>query len=225
MNAGEKEYGALSGGARDEAALASDLAYVRTLAEEGRDAPLVGGIYYLIWGGLMCAAALISYLILIGLLPVTGVPVLAPWLVAGVIGWAFSFWVGGRIGAKPGAFTMGNRTARAVWFAVGLFMTAFWIGLMIVHDDFAAYGVPRYFLFSLMFPVAFGVYGIAFFATATAARLDWLKGFALLSWGFSVAALFLMTSNTQFLLGAAGCFFCAAVPGFLLMREEPKDIV
>ena len=38
-------------GSKEE--LVSELAYVRTLAEEGRDAPLIGGRYYVIWGGLM----------------------------------------------------------------------------------------------------------------------------------------------------------------------------
>ncbi|WP_375202069.1 hypothetical protein [Hyphococcus sp.] len=222
MSASDKDY--LEGGRR-EAALASDLAYVRSLAEEGRDAPLVGGVFYFIWGGLMSAASLFAFLILTGVAPIGGVPVLAPWAVAGLIGWAASMFMGMRLGAKPGAFTMGNRTARAVWLAVGLFMTVFWLGLMIVHDDFTEFGVPSHFLFYLMFPVAFGVYGVAFYATATAARLNWLKGFALLSWGFAVAALFLMTSNYQFLLGAAGCFFCAALPGLILMRQEPKDII
>ena len=185
----------------------------------------MNGVFYLTWGVLMSAAALFSFLILTAASPLAGVPVFAPWIVAGLIGWGVSMVIGRRMGAKPGAFTMGNRTARDVWVAVGIFMTIFWVGLMIVHDDFTEFGVPRFFLFNLMFPVAFGVYGVAFFATATAARLNWLKGFALLSWGFAVAALFLMTSDYQFLLGSAGCFFCAALPGLILMRLEPKDII
>lgn len=209
----------------EQSALASDLAYVRSLAEEGRDAPLVGGIIYVLWGVAMGAAALCAFLILSGVPLLAGIPVLVPWTVAGVGAWILCMVIGRHMGAKPGAFTMGNQTARAVWFSVGIFMTLFWVGLMFVHDDFTSFGVPRYFLFSLMFPVAFGVYGIAFYATAVAARLDWLKGFALLSWAFAVAALFLMTSNYQFLLGAAGCFSCAALPGLLLMRQEPKEII
>lgn len=205
--------------------LASELAYVRSLAEEGRDAPLVSGAYYLLWGGLMTVAALIVFLVVIGVLPFGRAGVFGPWMVAGAVGWAASMWLGRRGGKKPGALTLGNRTASAVWFAVGVFMTAFWVALMFVHDDFTAYGVPRYFLFSLMFPIAFGVYGVAFFATAVAARLKWLKGFALASWAFSVASLFLLVSDYQFLLGAAGTFCCAVVPGALLMRNEPKDIV
>ena len=49
--------------------LASELAYVRSLAEEGRDAPLVSGVYYLLWGGLMTVAALIVFRVLYLLIP------------------------------------------------------------------------------------------------------------------------------------------------------------
>ena len=38
--------------------ISDDLAYVKALAEEGRDTPLVGGIMYVIWGCLIGAAAL-----------------------------------------------------------------------------------------------------------------------------------------------------------------------
>jgi hypothetical protein len=205
--------------------IASDLAYVRALAEEGRDAPLVGGFSYLLWGGLMGATALLAFLAESNVVTLGGVGIIGIWVVAIMIGWAVSFMAGRREGAMPGALTLGNRTALAVWRAVGVFMTLFWISLMFAHDNFTAIGVPRFFLFSLMFPVAFGLYGVAFYATAVAARLDWLKGFAILSWGFSIASLLLSGSHYQFLLGAMGSLSCAALPGFLLMRQEPKEIV
>lgn len=205
--------------------LASELAYVRSLAEEGATAPLVGGFYYVLWGGLMGLASLIVYAFASGALPVVRAGFFAPWIIAGAIGWFASFAWGRKLEVKPGALTLGNKTANSVWFAVGIFMTVLWIALMFVHDDFTQVGVPEYFLFSLMFPVAFGVYGVAFFATATAAKLPWLRWFAYLAWGFSVASLFLLGSDLQFLAGGLGCFLTAALPGLLLMRGEPGNIV
>ncbi|GJL91698.1 hypothetical protein [Hyphococcus sp.] len=205
--------------------LASELAYVRALAEEGRDAPLVGGFYYLLWGALMGAAALMAFFMSSGAITLGPVNIYSVWITAGLIGWAASFLNSRRTGVKPGALTIGNRTAQAVWFSVGVFMTLLWIAIIFAHDNFTALGVPPYFLFSLMFPAAFGLYGVAFYASAVAARLDWLKWFALLSWGFSVISLFLSGSHYQFLAGALGSFVCAALPGMLLMREEPKEIV
>ena len=213
------------GRARSGEELASELAYVRTLAEEGRNAPLIGGRMYLIWGGLIGAVALASYLNNMGVAGFGFAQGFAPWLTVGVLGWGLSFALGKHARAKPGAMTIGNQTAASVWCAVGIFITLFWGSLFIVHDNFTNIGVPRYFLFTLMFPIAFALYGVAFFATATAARLSWLRYFSFLSWGFSITALFLLDSPHHLLVGAVGSFTCAALPGVLLMRREPSDIV
>ena len=172
--------------------IASEIAYVKALAEEGRNAPLIGGRFYLIWGGLMGAAALVTYLAAIDLISLGRASGYIPWVTAGVAGWILSFTIGRRAGTKPGALTVGNKTALAVWLSVGIFMSALFITLMIIHDNYTQYGVPAYFLFFMMIPIGFGVYGIAFYATATAANLGWLKWFAVLSWGLCVATLFMM---------------------------------
>ena len=104
-------------------------------------------------------------------------------------------------------------------------MTGFWLTLMVVHDNFTGIGVPPYFLFGLMFPIAFGLYGVAFFATATAGRAAWLRAFAVVSWVFAGVALALMGSMHQLLVGAIGSFACAMAPGIILMRGEPSEIV
>lgn len=205
--------------------MADELAYVRSLAEEGRNAPLVGGVIYVIWGALIGSAALFQYANTVGMISLNGALGWAPWFAAFGLGWILSFLAGRRTGAKPGARTIGNRTASAAWMAVGLFASGFWITLFLVNDRYAAIGVPDYFLFSLMFPIAFGLYGVAFFASATAARLDWLRWFALAAWAFSFATLFLLDSAVQMLVASAGTFICALLPGLILMRREPSDIV
>ena len=202
-----------------------DLAYVKALAEEGRDTPLVGGVMYVIWGGLISASALFVYVQALGLLDLGVVGYWSPWIVAFAAGWILSMTFGPRTGAKPGASTLGNRTASAVWFAVGVFMTGFWFTLMAVHDNYTDVGVPPYFLFSLMFPVAFGLYGIAFYATAAAGRAPWLKWIAFVAWGCSALSLSLMTSGHQMLVGGLGSFVCVVLPGIAMMRAEPSETV
>lgn len=205
--------------------ISDDLAYVKALAKEGRDTPLVGGIMYVIWGGLIGAAGLIVYahaMHWINLGPAAG---FAPWLTALVIGWVLSIVLGRRTSRKPGAATLGNKTATAVWFSVGVFITGFWFVLMVVHDNFQAVGIPPYFLFGLMFPMFFGLYGVALYATATAARATWLRWFAALSWIMSAVSMILMASPHQMLVGVIGCFIGVAAPGLILMRNEPSEIV
>lgn len=206
-------------------ALAGEVAYVKALAEEGRNAPLVGGVLYVIWGVVMAVAALATFAIESGLVAAPFVGGLWFWISAFVVGWAASFFVGAKSALKPGALTVGNKTARAAWIAVGVFMSAFWIAAMLFKARLAAAGFEPKFLFGLMFPLAFGLYGIAFFATAAAARHHWMRGFAVASWLFAVAALFYIGDARQFLIGAAGSLLCAALPGLLLMRREPSEIV
>ena len=208
-----------------QADLASDLAYVRSLAEEGAHAPLVSGRYFVFWGGLMMAASMLVYLNAIGVVTFGTAGFMAPWIVALIIGWVASFLMRKDVGAKPGAATLGNKTAGSVWYAVGLMMTMLFGALLFAHDNYASAGVPDYFLFSLLFPIGFGLYGVAFWATSTAARVSWLKYFAFASWAFSACLLFFLATSHQFLIGALGLAVCALTPGVLLMRREPATIV
>lgn len=209
----------------DAAALASDLAYVRSLAEEGAHAPLLGGRYFIIWGGLMATASLAVYMNAVGAVAFGVAGFMAPWIIALVIGWALSFFMRARVSAKPGSATLGNRTAASVWFAAGVFMTSFFTALFVIHDNYTGAGVPPYFLFSLLYPLGFGLYGVAFMATSVAGRVAWLRYFGFASWGFALAFLFFLATPHQFLIGAAGLFVCALVPGVMLMRREPSEIV
>lgn len=206
--------------------LASEIAYVKTLAEEGRNAPLVGGALYLIWGLVIGVAAFVTWLRAAAVVAVPGfIGDTIFWIIAIAVGWGLSFFIGPKIGAKPGALTIGNKTATAAWFGVGVFLLIYWLALIALQGRFAAAGVPPNAMFGTMFPVVFGVYGIAFYTTASAARLDWMRGFAIAAWIFSVASLYYLSDATQLLIAAAGSLICAALPGVLLMRREPSDIV
>jgi hypothetical protein len=205
--------------------LAGEIAYVKTLAEEGRNAPLVGGVFYVVWGGLVSFAAALTYFAESGALALPFVGGLWFWIAVFVVGWGASFSLGWRMGAKPGVMTIGNKTANAAWFAVGIFISLFWIAAILFRSHFSAAGIAVGTVIGMMFPVSFGVYGIAFYATATAARLDWMRGFAFAAWVFSIAALYFIGDARQLLVGAAGSVVCALLPGFILMRREPSAIV
>jgi len=202
-----------------------DLAYVKALAEEGRDTPLVGGVFFVIWGGLMGLAALLVYAGKARWIELGPAGDYAPWLAALIIGWGLSIFFGRRIDLKPGATTLGNRTANAVWLSVGLFMTGLWLTIMFVHDNFTALGVPPYFLFHLIAPIGFGLYGVAFVATAAAARVGWLKWFVPLAWICAALSLALMGDDRQYLVMAIGLFLSALAPGLILMRRAPSEVV
>lgn len=207
----------------NRADLAGDIALVRTLAEEGRNAPLVNGVLYAIWGGVIAIASLLEYLSVVGMLPAGGAIgffMRYLWLAAIAGGWALSFALGGRADRKPGASTIGNRTANAVWLGVGIFITLLWIAnLLSPVIPGAEHRVGRSIS---MFPVVFGVYGVAFFATASAARLPWMRGVAVASWIFCLASYYFIGADEQLLVGAAGSIVVALLPGIALMRRAPQ---
>lgn len=205
--------------------LKSDFAYIKTLAEEGRDTPLVNGAMHVLWGSIIGATAFIVYLDVIGVISLGPARGVWPWLTAIVGGWICSFIIGPRVSLKPGASTLGNKTTIAVWFAVGCAITSFWLTLMVVHDNFTAYGIPAYFLFNLMFPVAFLLVSVSFFATAVAGRLTLFKWFAGLALLFSCVSMAFLGSPHQLLVGGIGIILCSVAPGLILMRKEPSDIV
>ena len=180
------------------------LAQMKTLAEEGRDAPLINGYLYVLWGGLIGTAALLSFFNISSILKLGATGSYLIWIGAIVAGWILSFVYGPKASRKRGASTIGNRTAQAVWFAVGISTTGTWFTIMFIHDNFTNLGVPPYFLFQIMFPLAFMLYGVAFFATASAARVAWLRWVAVGAWVFAWASLMLMGSAYQMLLAALG---------------------
>ncbi|MHA7870779.1 MAG: hypothetical protein ACX939_00360 [Hyphococcus sp.] len=202
-----------------------DLAYVRALAEEGRNTPLVNGKTYLIWGLIIGATALITYADDRRWLDLGALDGLGIWVFAFVAGWALSLFFSRRAYAKPGAATLGNRTAAAVWMAIGIVITGFWITLMFVHDDFTDIGVPPYFLFNLVFPLAFSLFGVAYYATATAARIGWMRWVSVAAWICAALSMVLMNSVHQTLVGGLGTLLCSALPGVILMRSEPSEVV
>lgn len=205
--------------------LVDDLAYVKALAEEGRDTPLVSGLIYVIWGIVIGGTTLMVYGQEVGISVLSFADGPWPWAFAMVLGWGLSMYFGRRTHTKPGASTLGNRTAASVWLSVGIFTTGFWTTLMLVHDNFTSLGIPPGFLFSLMFPMAFGLFGVAFFATATAARVGWMRWIAAISWVCAMASLALMGSVNQLLLGGVGTLLCSTLPGLILMRNEPSEVV
>ena len=200
-----------------------DLAYVRAIAEEGRNVPLVGGPMFLIWGTVISVAAFCQFLRDAG----AGFPVrsAALWSIALALGWIVSFIVGKQISSSPGSSTAGNRVAAAAWMSCGIFITVFWLsilGALILLPDG---GFPFGYLGAAMFPVAFGLYGLAFMVTAVAANLDWMRWVAGISWVISSLMIFTLNSEFNMLIASAGTVAVALVPGLILMRNQPSDTV
>lgn len=201
--------------------LAEDLAYVRTLAEEGRHAPLTGGSFLVLFGTLLAIGYFAQWAALTSLFgPAPSSIYGYIWLAYGVLALIGFFILVRRVRAMPGRASVSNRVDEVVWRLSGIAITtvvAGCIGRMILDDDFQA---PN----SIM-AAAFAFFGMALGVTATISAQPWLRGFSLLAFATS-AVLWIFTNEPwAYLVAAIASVIVLLLPGILLVRREPSAIV
>ena len=197
-----------------------DVAFIRQVTEAARGAPLLGGRFLLLWGGLLFVAYVAHWGIASGALGVSGWGFAVVWGAFGLAGGFGTAILARGLAGKPGRGTVGNRVDAAVWNGSGLALFAY-AGTAILA---AATGRAPYLAVDLIMPVAFGLYGTAFLATAEASGQRWLRGFGIAAFVFAAGAVWLSGGAAQYLWGALGALCVAALPGLLLLRREPPAL-
>lgn len=194
-----------------------DIQYVRTLAESGAHAPLLGGRFMAWWGLLITSAYVLHHFALQGAFGGDGIAFLILWVgfaVLGVGGQAILFRAMPR---KAGAGSAGNRASRTVWIAGGGAIAAMSLGSAAAAESGA--GVTA---FDWIVPLAFAVYACALVVTGSLARsrVTIAAGIgAILMVGLFTA---LILSEGRYLVAALGAFLTVFAPGVLLLRAEPR---
>ncbi len=198
-----------------------DLAYARSLAEEGRHAPLLGGSYFVFWGVLNMVAYAAHWAMLEGYLPGgnggLGFGVL--WGSYGIVAGVGSALLGTRVRDKPGRSAIGVRAEHAIWRGVGLALIAIvlgCIGRMAVENDPLA---PN----AIMGP-AFALFGAALIATCIMARERWLGGFGLVAIAVGLVLGLFANAIWAYALASAASLIVLVTPGLILLRREPAPI-
>lgn len=204
---------------RDE--ILQDLAYARTLAEEGRHAPLLGGAYLCFWGVLNAAAFTAHWSVLEGYLPYAdGMAFAGVWIAYGAIAGIGMFLLSQRIRHKPGLTTIGVRAESAMWRGAALAILAVAIGsivrMMIEGDSTAP---------NAIFGAAFALYGAALYGTAKLSQQTWLAAFAWLSFAVAGTLCLFANQNWAYLNAAVGSLLVLLAPGLVLLRREPSAVV
>ena len=211
-----------------ETRLAQDLAMARSLAEDGRRAPLVGGAIYIIWGVTIAACLGLNWAIRTQTLQVTFWAIPAIWFAGTGVAGALTGAVRLGLARRPGAAGIGNSVTRSVWTASGLFLALFAAALFVrlmtapaeTLGSARASGEVVGFAFSIYLPVCFGVYAVAMSASAQAAQSSLLKAFSRLSFAAMVVTAAMIGRPEQLLLGAVASLLVLAAPGAILMRRE-----
>lgn len=205
---------------RDMQAIRDDLAYLRALAAEGRTAPLFGGSILLAAGVLFGLAALVHGLVLAGYLRAGGEVVLGAWIAAGVLFGATIFVIKRRLDHRPGAGTSANRAFGVVWGALGYAMFA-----IIVAIAIAAWRLDQPQIMGLLCCAIFAMYGAGWSVGAQLGSQKWLWFVALGSLAAAVALAFRIDNRDVLIWYAGALFLLVALPGALLMRQEPSQTV
>lgn len=198
----------------------ADLTYARTLAEEGRHAPLIGGSYFLLFGLLLSPAYALQWAVLeqVVAIPINMIGVI--WIVFGALAALGSMLLTRSVRSKPGGSAIPNRVDRNIWqgvvWAILTVVTAAVLRAVYTQDFTAP---------DIIVAAGFGLYGVALYATGTIGGHAWLRGFAFLAWAVSGTLWFFLHEPWTYLLAAIASLAVLAVPGFIMVRREPTAIV
>lgn len=200
--------------------LQDDIAYMRALAHEGRHTPQLGGIVLMTAGLVFGSAAIIHFLIDYGLLDLPPVSYSLIWGLAMLVFFVTFFVQGRKIERQPGATSAVNRATGAGWMGVG-------IGVFVMSVSLAVLGFKfQSSQFAMVFPsLIFALYGSAWAVSATMSSLRWQWNLAIAAWIAAPAIAMLVDTPFLWLGYAAGLFLFALVPGLILRRQEPAEVI
>ncbi|MFM7626695.1 MAG: hypothetical protein ACKO7G_09560, partial [Gammaproteobacteria bacterium] len=148
---------------------AEDLAFLRDLAESGRDAPFGGGDYLIVGGGWFARASLIVWAGAQGLFGLSLPSAHLVWLIAAVGSAGSLVYLIRRDRGLPQTTT--NRALGAVWSALGWGIFAFWLGSFVLAERSGAESIGP--VLSTIALHVLSAYGVAWAAYRLISRQAW----------------------------------------------------
>jgi len=197
-----------------------DIAYMKALAQEGRQAPLLGGSILITAGLVFGLASIVHYGIDSGLIALPPVSYAFLWGAAGLIFFAVLMVQIRRTDRKPGAQSAANRAAAAGWMGVGLGVFVMSLSMTVI-----SWKVQSDIPFMIFPSLIFALYGAGWAVSATMSDQKWQWRLAIACWIAAPLIAFLTGSPLMWLGYAAGLFAFALLPGVLLVRQEPSEVI
>ena len=186
-----------------------DIAFIRRAIEEGGAYATASSPDMLVWGIAVAIGYLGTYAFIRGWSPVTPGPL---WAACLGLPWLFSLRrVARGLACRevPAHGPMAHALAM-LWFAGGVFLTTLTVAAMVTGE--ARNGWCN--------AIVAGVMGIAFFASASLARLPWLRWVGI-AWWVGELALFALRYRIEALpLAAALMLLLLAGPGYVLLQRR-----
>lgn len=197
-----------------------DIAYMRAMAHEGRHAPLLAGPVLVAASLIFGAANLAQWAIDAGVVQVSDWAMLGVWIGAGVIFSACLVWLIGRMKRRPGFNSSGNRAVGAAWSAVGWGIFATWLGLLAMAlksgDGSSMMAMPT---------VVMVAYGSAWMVASAMTCSGWMRAVGVVSYVGAVALGWFVDGPLVYLVFTVLLIAVALIPGLILMRQEPSEVI
>lgn len=193
-----------------------DLAFLRALAEAGRDVPLVCGPYFLVAG---CVFALASFAAFgVSLSPAPPVAITGVWLGASVIYAILIARLNRRAAMVAGATATINQAVSTVWMGLGWGIAAMFAGSAIL-----AWRFDNALVWAAFPSTMLAVYAAGWAATAFIARKRWLKLVTVGAFFASILTALTTGSRWTFLVYGILLLLLLAVPGGILVRQQARS--
>jgi hypothetical protein len=194
----------------------ADVGYLRALAEQGRNTPLVGGPFLVLLGTALAVAFLLHWVLLTEVLGSRhGLWYAATWLgflLVATVGWLV---LHGRSRAKHGSSSVVNQVDGAVWSGVLLALVAVVAGSV---GRGMTTGDPQ--VLNAIMAAAFGLYGVALGAAGVLSGHTWLRYYSFPAFGASSLLWMFGDQEWAYPFAAASTLVVLVVPGLVMIRRR-----
>lgn len=197
----------------------ADIAWLRTLAQEGASAPMRGGSILMAAGLIYGLASVLHWTVATGLVDQPPRAFSFLWLGATIVFLSVLTLIIMRSRGSGGVTTATDRATRAAWSAVGWGIFTLFGSIAVVAFRL---GEQSLVLLSLTPSIIMVFYGLGWAVSAAMTRSRPLGGLAVASFVAAPILAMLTDRPIQYLAYAACVFLLAALPGFLLMRAAKR---
>jgi len=202
---------------------AEDIDYLRTLAEAGETAPLLGGRFLMWWGGLLALAYTGHYLIATGFagLPFSALNILWFGFIVVALG-GFFLMLAKMRGTLPGSGSVGNRVEKEVWKIAGMTIGAVYVSL--IAKGVLSGTVPvAGFSWGLVVVLALYTVALSISGAMAGNKIMSTAGYGAML--FTAATVLTIGHAEIYLISALAMALTVFLPGLLLIRAEPSQTV
>lgn len=197
-----------------------DIAFMRALAEEGSQVPMLGGGISAAAGLIFGVASILHWMIQSDILRVTPWVFPAVWIGAGAIFGVICTILIKRTRGQAGANSAVNKATGSAWSSVGFAIFTTFLGMVAI-----AYVTKSEQVFYIFPVMILALYGAAWSVAADMSGKTWIRLVALASFAGAVLMGLLTNHPMQMLAYAGALLLLAFVPGMILLRQEPSDTI